>query len=169
MNRIFVGIDNGVTGAVAALAEDGRVVYLGPLPVVKIGSETVLDERLFRAQLAVLRKDYADSTMHVLVEPAQTFTPGSKALRSTWACWGAIRTVLNLEGYAWEPVNPQKWQRAMFSDHVRAVDQTAKNASIVVSQRLFPATKLLRTEKSRTPDSGLADALLIAEYGRRKR
>jgi hypothetical protein len=63
----------------------------------------------------------------------------------------------------------------MFADHLREVDQkedgkrAKKTASIVVAKRLFPNVNLARTEKSKTPDSGLADALLIAEYARRKR
>jgi hypothetical protein len=57
----------------------------------------------------------------------------------------------------------------MFADHIRAIDQDSKKASILVAKRLFPEIRLARTEKSKLPDSGMADALLIAEYARRKR
>ena len=80
-----------------------------------------------------------------------------------------------LDGYSWEPVNPQRWQRLMFADHVREVDQKVdgkarkKSASLIVAQRLFPKAVLTRTPKSKVPDLGLCDALLIAAYARRTR
>jgi hypothetical protein len=169
-DRLFIGIDNGISGACAALSPEGNVVYLAPLPVTKVGAMTVLDAAEFQIQLASLCDPYRP---HILIEPAQLFSAGIKGIASTWMCWGALRAILEISGYSWEPVNPQRWQREMFVDHVRAVDQKedkkAKQASILVAGRLFPGTKLVRTEKSRVPDSGLADALLIAEYARRKR
>lgn len=164
--RLFVGIDNGVTGALAALDEAGRVIALAPLPVTKIKSMTVLDGATFKSRLDALCNG---RRAHVLIEPAQMFTPGKKALASTWMCYGALRAILETSGYAWEPVGPQRWQKVMFADHVRAVDQDSKKTSILVAKRLFPDTRLSRTEKSKVPDSGMADALLIAEYARRKR
>jgi hypothetical protein len=91
------------------------------------------------------------------------------ALCSTWRCWGMIETVLELNKYRWEPINPALWQKAMFRGHVRTKDQDSKNVSIEVARRLFPNTSLVPTAKSRSPSSGLADALLIAEWARRNR
>jgi|SRR6516162_1669471 hypothetical protein len=170
MSKICIGIDNGVTGAMAALDSDGAIIYLAPLPTTVVGKWTQLDSGVFRTQLSGLIKD---QLAHILVEPAQMFTPGKKALASTWFCYGALTATL--AGYPWEPINPQRWQRVMFADHVRAVDQKAeggqrkKSASIIVAQRLFPRAILTRTPKSKVPDSGICDALLIAAYARRTR
>jgi hypothetical protein len=170
--RLYVGIDNGISGAMAALTTAGEIVHLAPLPVITVGRMTVLDAATFHRDLAELARDRRP---HILVEPAQLFSPGKKALTSTWMCYGALRAILEIGGYAWEPINPQTWQREMFAGHVREVDrkedgkQRKKTASIVVAQRLFPGAKLTRTEKSKTLDSGLADALLIASFCQRKR
>jgi hypothetical protein len=170
MSKIYIGIDNGVTGAMAALDSDGAIIYLAPLPTTVVGKWTQLNTTIFRTQLAELTRD---RSAHVLVEPAQLFSPGKKALCSTWMCWGMLQAVL--DGYPWEPINPQRWQRVMFADHVRAVDQKTegqqrkKSASIIVAQRLYPRANLARTLKSKVPDSGLCDALLIATYARRTR
>lgn len=40
--------------------------------------------------------------------------------------------------------------------------------SIVVAQRLFPGQTLLRSPRAKKPSDGMADALLIAEWGRRR-
>jgi hypothetical protein len=169
-NRLFVGIDNGISGAMAAISEQGEIAHLAPLPVRTIGRATFLDCPAFRDQLTKLTSGYRP---HILVEMAQMFSPGKKALASTWCCYGSLVAIL--DGYPWEPINPQTWQREMFAGHAREVDQKAdgkqkkKTASIVVAQRLFPGAKLVRTEKSKVPDSNLADALLIAAYCQRKR
>ena len=42
-----------------------------------------------------------------------------------------------------------------------------KNTSIDLCKRLFPDINLLATPRSRKPHDGMAEALLIAEYGRR--
>jgi hypothetical protein len=169
-DKLYVGIDNGVTGAMAALDAEGRIVHLAPLPVKTVGRMTTLDTSEFRAQLTKITNGYRP---HILVEAAQMFSPGKKALTSTWCCYGSLMALL--DGYPWEPINPQTWQREMFAGHVREVDQKEdgkqrkKTASIIVAQRLFPGAKLTRSEKSKVLDSNLADALLIASYARRKR
>lgn len=43
-----------------------------------------------------------------------------------------------------------------------------KQASIEVCRRLFPHTSLLATSRSRKEHDGMAEALLMAEYARRK-
>jgi hypothetical protein len=171
-DSLSIGIDNGITGAMAALAPNGEVVHLAPLPVTTVGSQSVLDAPAF---WQTLESVCAHSRPHILIEPAQIFSPGKKALCSTRACYGALRAILEVRGYPWEPVQPQRWQRVMFADHVREADQKEdarqrkKAASILVAQRLFPNVNLARTPKSKVPDPGLADALLIAEFCRRKR
>jgi hypothetical protein len=80
-----------------------------------------------------------------------------------------IETLLELNKYRWEPINPALWQKAMFRGHVRAKDQDSKNVSIEIARRLFPNTSPISNPKSRSPSSGLADALLIAEWARRNR
>lgn len=165
-DRLFIGIDNGISGAYAALTQDGLVVELAPLPVTKIKTATVLDVTVFKTILSEL---CSNKRPHILIESAQKFSRGKNALTSTWMCYGSLWTILEISGYAWEPVSPKKWQQAMFAEHVRTKDQSSKQASIYVAKHLFPETRLTRTEKSKKPDSGMADALLIAEYARRKR
>lgn len=41
-------------------------------------------------------------------------------------------------------------------------------ASIKKAQELFPDVSLLASDRCKRPHDGLADALLIAEYGRRR-
>jgi hypothetical protein len=68
-------------------------------------------------------------------------------------------------GIPYTPVLPQVWQREMLAD-VPGADTKAK--SVWLARRLFPSCSLLATPRSRKPHDGLADALLLAEWGRRK-
>lgn len=166
MEKIYIGIDNGVSGAYAALSKDGEVLCLRNLPVTIVGKDKRLDVVTLRADLAALA---IAKWPIIIAEQAQKFSPGKMALCSTWRSWGSIETVLDLNNYQWEPINPAAWQKVMFNGHVRAADQDSKNAAIVVAGRLFPNQSLLRTPGCKKPDSGLADALLISEFARRHR
>ena len=75
--------------------------------------------------------------------------------------FGFIQGLLTAYGIPFELVSPAKWKRefGVTSD---------KNTSIAVAQRLFPDVSLLRTERCRKPDDGIAEALLMAEYARRR-
>jgi hypothetical protein len=60
---------------------------------------------------------------------------------------------------------PQVWQKVM---HLGADSKLELKArSLQVCQRIFPGVSLLPTPKCRKPSDGMAEALLIAEYGRR--
>ena len=75
--------------------------------------------------------------------------------------WGRIMGVLDALRIPYELVRPQKWKKAfsVTSD---------KNSSIAVCKRLFPDVSLKRTERCVKDDDGMAEALLMAEYARRK-
>lgn len=75
--------------------------------------------------------------------------------------FGFIQGVLSALGIPFELVRPQKWKKEFSITR-------DKNTSIAVCKRLFPGASLLRTERSKKEDDNLAEALLLAEYARRK-
>jgi len=60
---------------------------------------------------------------------------------------------------------PRTWQKE-FWNSVAGYDTKAE--SVRIAKMLWPEQDFLRTPKCKTPDNGITDALLIAEYGRRK-
>lgn len=72
---------------------------------------------------------------------------------------GFIEGVLTAKDIAYDLVTPQKWKRhfSLGSD---------KGQSIEIAQKLFPNVSLMATPKSKKPSDGMAEALLIAQYGR---
>ena len=74
---------------------------------------------------------------------------------------GLIEGLLKAYGISYQMVPPQTWKKefSLSSD---------KAKSIEVCQKLFPDVSLLATERSRKPNDGIAEALLMAEYARRR-
>ena len=75
--------------------------------------------------------------------------------------FGFIRGVLTTTGIPYELVRPQKWKKEFSCT-------SDKNTAIAVAKRLFPGVNLRRTERCTKDHDGFAEALLMAEYARRR-
>lgn len=164
--KIYIGTDNGYSGAIAALKEDGDVILVEPFKIIKAGKTTRLDTIWLRDLLRRFR-DESGGSLIICAEQAQKFSPGKMALCSTWHCWGMFESVLSLESIPYQPVDPKKWQTVMFAGIPRGKDSDTKAISVEVCRRLYPSVPLLPTPRCSVPDSGMADALLIATYAKR--
>ena len=144
---IYIGIDPGKLGAMAILWQTGDVELI---PFDKAGYTN-----------AIARANETDECKccleHVSAMPRQ----GVTSTFSFGENFGWCQGILDAYGVSYELVRPLKWKRefSVTSD---------KNTSIEVCKRLFPDVSLKRTENCRKDDDGLAEALLLAEYARRK-
>lgn len=142
----FIGIDPGADGALAALLPGGDV------RVVPFSKDAYADEVAGLSGLVGLCM-----LEHVGAMPGQgvvsTFRFGEN--------FGWIQGLLDAEDVPYELVRPQKWKREFGCT-------SDKNTSIEVARRLFPDVDLRRTPRCTKPHDGIAEALLLAEYARRK-
>ena len=69
--------------------------------------------------------------------------------------------VLDAFRIPYELARPQKWKKEFSCT-------SDKNTSIEVAQRMFPNADLRRTPKCKGPHDGICEALLMAEYARRR-
>lgn len=156
-----MGVDPGKDGGIAVLEEDGQVLRLEVMPL--IGSEYDL-----LAIRALLNRIAQGTIPRLTVEKSQPMPPsvpgGSVANFQRGVCrgweWMAVALCL-----PYELVAPRTWQAAMLAG-LPAGDTKAR--SLLACQRLFPGVSLLRTAKCSKLHDGMADALLLAEWGRRK-
>jgi crossover junction endodeoxyribonuclease RuvC len=74
---------------------------------------------------------------------------------------GFIEGVIQAFGLSYQLVPPQTWKKefSLTGD---------KSNSIDVCRKLFPGVNLLATERCTKPHDGMAEAILMAEYARRK-
>lgn len=140
----IIGIDPGQSGGIVLL-EDGEPPHVHKMP------ETDGDVRDLLHELAVgLRTDVFAWLEQVGSMPGQGVSSSFKFGRN----FGFLAGVLTGLNIPHELVRPQKWQKAM-----GCLTGGDKNVSKAAAQRLWPRLKWTHA---------VADAALIAEYGRRQ-
>ena len=150
---IYIGVDPGSkSGAYAILGSDNSVKAFP------------WDNDRFVSHMRTLTiiRDADDEKVMAVVEKVNAIH--GQGISSTWAFaenFGYIQGVLHAFGIPFQLVPPRVWKKE-FS----LTSEKAK--SIEVCHRLFPDVNLKRTERSRIDDSNLAEALLMAEFARRK-
>lgn len=160
---IYVGVDPGVSGAIASIDADTMEIEVQPIPVISGTGRAQYNLVEIRNVLELAR---SQGDLFVTVEKLQPLPKkmgGAIAnyARGLAAGWSWMLTALCIPH---QLVAPRTWQSAMLAG---TSGSDTKQRSIVAAQRLFPGQSLKRTERSRKPDSGFSDALLLAAYGMR--
>jgi hypothetical protein len=163
---IYAGIDPGKRGAIAVLDATGLFLRVIAMPVVTApkgrDEYDVVEIRNFLAAI------HRGSGLFVVVErlhPMPGILGGAIANFSRGVARGFEWLLLAME-IPHLAVPSQVWQRSMF---VGTPGEDPKQRSILAAHSLFPSVPLRRSDRSRKDDDGFADALLLAEYGRRTR
>ncbi len=158
---IYLGIDPGLDGAVAAINARGKLIRIDDAPTLTVkrgkGSKRVyLEGRM----VAILQQYSAKEVSMVALENVHAMPgQGVTSMFSMGIGFGLWRGILAALGLPVTHVAPTSWKRDM------GIPTGAdKGASIVCALQLFPGADLRRKK-----DHGRADALLIAEYARRHR
>ena len=143
---IYIGIDPGKSGAMAIIFEGMDETVLVPF-----------DEQEYANVLRNLYGQPAKACLeHVGAMPGQ----GVTSMFNFGQNFGYIKGLLEAFQIPYELVRPQKWKKEFgISD---------KNSSVECCKRLFPGVDLRRTERCRKDDDNMAEALLMAEYARRR-
>lgn len=151
----IIGIDPGVSGGIAWIDDDRASAAKMPATPVDLvdllrglkvaGFDVVYMEKVQRGGLNRSKEGDGDKERKMGAKSAFTF--GHSV--------GVVVGVLAALGFRVELVTPQEWQRAM-----SCLTGGDKNVSKAAAQRIFPGFEGKITHAN-------ADALLIAEHGRR--
>lgn len=144
----IIGIDPGQKGGVAILCGCYASAY--PMPDTVKG---IVD----------LITSFASGGQYTLVvERAQAMPKqGVTGVFTYGQHFGAFEAIAACLDIPYISIPPREWKKAMGLN-------SDKTSSIVEAERLFPTTSLLPTDRCKKPSDGMAEALLIAEYGKRK-
>lgn len=150
--KIYIGIDPGKSGAMAVIRSSAH----SPEKIEVVP----FDAAQYSLTLARISSGVCPVTCcveKVGAMPGQ----GVVSMFNFGHNLGLIEGLLRAYGIPYQLVPPQTWKKefSLSSD---------KAKSIEVCQKLFPDVSLLATERSRKPNDGMAEALLMAEYARRK-
>jgi len=144
---IYVGVDVGKNGGYAIIYPNGIVV------------DAMVKGDFDESMRSVAE---ADEPIMCCVElvgamPGQ----GVTSMFNFGKSLGYIEGVLQALEIPYQLVSPRTWKKEFNLN-------SDKGKSIEVCQKLFPKVSLLATERSKKPHDGMAEALLMAEYARRK-
>lgn len=144
---IYVGIDPGKAGGYALIDDTGARVY-------------PWDDTRFIEDMRITVNRMDDTAIAAVEKVGAMPGNGSVSMFNFGQSYGFILGALMALGVPLQIVPPRKW-KAEFGLN------SDKAKSIEVCHRLFPGVSLRRTDKCRTDSDGLAEALLICEWGRR--
>ena len=168
---IFIGIDPGVSGAVAVLDGRSTILALDWTPTIKPAKKGSRREYVIADQVALLRgwvphpkvdPDEPRVVTRTIVALEKIHSMPAEGVASSFkggegfGIWKGIITAL---GLPLELVTPQAWKKAMMAG---MSGDKGKGASRIRAKELWP-----KAELNLVKDHNKADALLIAEHMRR--
>ena len=147
-----IGLDPGVNGGIAWIANGKACVEKMPETLQDLWE--LIDNIRLASQIEVGR--YYDNT-HIRAYLEQVHSSPQMGVKSAFTFgngFGHLEMALTAAGIPFERVRPQAWQKAL-----GCMTGGDKNVSKRKAQELFPHIKCTHAT---------SDALLIAEFGRRK-
>lgn len=145
MSKTIIGIDPGTNGGIAWI-QDGK-------PCVEKMPETLQDLWELILSIKFPTRNTFDEPKAYIESVHSSPQQGVKSAFTFGQGFGRLEMALTAAGIPFERVTPQKWQKAL-----GCLTKGDKNVSKRKAQELFPQLKITHAT---------ADAILIAEYGRR--
>jgi len=154
---MILGVDPGFSGGCAILSMGGEIRHAGIMPLVaKVLDFVSVGELIERFQVT-----------HCFLEKAQAFPKqGVVSSFNYGKHFGHLEAAVAMMKIPYSLVSPSIWTKEVHE----GIDKylPAKEKSHLAVTRLFPGFDLRKNARCKNPHEGIMDALLIAEYGRRK-
>jgi hypothetical protein len=156
-SKTYIGIDNGVSGAITIISNDNEIILHAKTPVKNCLNYTKkkafmnrVDFPKFKVLLEQAGKDTFCMIERPMLNPTR-FNASISALR----CLEATTILLEELQIPYQFLDSKEWQKELLPSGL--VKDELKVAADQVAQRLFPKQKIVN-----------ADSVLIAEYCLRK-
>ena len=142
----FIGIDSGAKGAVAMLSEEGGIeIY-------------PMDYRVLKE---ALKRWSEDDCICCLEKVGAMPKQGVTSMFNFGIAYGRLLQALEDFDIPYQEITPQRWKKEFGLN-------SEKVKSIETAHKLFPNANLRPTERCRVDNDGMAEALLMACYAKRK-
>ena len=168
MQRDFnIGIDIGKKGAIVVLAREPWTKAIDPIVMPIIGDQVDYHE------LYDILSRYAKTNCHVIFEKLGViFGTGKSTAFSMGHQAGAVEMACIALRIPYTKVPAKQWQKEMFQgvDEITKPGKSSRDTkamALIAAKRLFPDFKMT-FGRATTPHDGVVDALLMAEYCKRK-
>lgn len=181
-DKIFIGIDPGSAGAMCVMWPQADTNPFDPFIPGHITLLSFETENPYKIADTLRRAKERGRPIVAVEDVHSRHNQGVKSTFTFGYNVGTIHGILIALSIPYVTVRPQEWQSEVWvrQDKVMLPGATKedgrkspskadpKKTSINAARRLFPDVSLMRTQKCTVPSDGLADALLICEYARRK-
>jgi len=165
---VHIGIDNGISGSIGILTEDGGAKFYHT-PVMKLlhytkqkqffsRIDTEKLERLFRSFLCPELTQVSLLSSFVFLERPMVNPMRFKATESALRAYEATLIVLERLRIGYRVIDSKEWQKQLLPTGIKGSSEL-KKASLDIGKRTFPQIDFTGFTDS--------DGLLIAEYNRR--
>lgn len=172
MAKVRIGIDVGKDGGIAVFVDDQLINY-GVTP--NIGTQIDLKHiSTILNRYCPIEDDY-----HVVIEDVHAlFGSSAKATFNFGWSLGILEGIVTALSIPYTKVAPKEWQKELWrgvttiykpskgESKRKSVD--TKATSLLSAQRLFPLIDFRKSDRAKKPHDGIVDAILLAEYCRRK-
>jgi hypothetical protein len=173
---VYAGIDIGKEGAIAII-RDGEIITF-PMPKIKTELDLHQLGRIISTEISPLSELMEGNKVHIVFEKLGVIFGSSKQTAFSMGMQaGAVETFCICGEIPYTKVRAVDWQKDMFQglDQITKPSKTGKKEvrdtkamALVAIKRIFPKLKLTFGERATKPHDGLIDAVLMAEYARRK-
>lgn len=158
----ILGIDNGLDGGLVIIDDEheDKILMKEIMPTIIVKkSKREYDAPMIKSLINYRNVD------HAFIEKAQAMPgQGTVSMFMTGYGYGMIRGIISAMGIPYTLVHPKTWQKEMFRDLPKT---DTKSMSVIVCKRLWPKADWRASERCRKSHTGLCDAAMISEYGRR--
>jgi len=163
---IYIGIDPGLDGGIAALIppsnENQRTeVNLTKTPVIGGKDYDIQDMKRILSTYRMIGFDMFCTIENQISMPGQGLTSTLQTGKG-FGIWLGLLAGLEIP---YQVIAAISWQKKLFTGVKGNLNTKAK--SEVIAKRLFPNADFRKSDRARVANDGLTDAACIAEYGRR--
>ena len=156
----YIGIDPGLSGGIAFINSGDHFAFV--MPTISLSKKQVLDN----LTVSQLFSGLDHTQCYAILEQQQAMPKqGVTSMFSIGYGFGALKQCLVDFTIPHEVVRAQIWQKEF---GISGRKGNTKTQALRICQDLFPYLILLATERSKKPHEGIVDAVLIAEYARRR-
>ena len=153
---LYLGIDPGLSGAIALVDSDGGLAMLEDMPTMARGNGRVRHEVDAGGIAHLLRPHATDVTFGIVESASARPGQGVASMFSLGHSFGVVTSVLSCLNIAYELLAPTKWKRL-------AELPADKALVLAAARRRWPGAPLTRVK-----DHGRAEALFMALLAMRR-
>lgn len=165
--NLYVGIDPGMSGGLAAIGDD--IVMVTSMPVIKGtkgGTKNAIDVRGIKEWFAKLKNGGGRELRKiktVVIEKVHAMPKqGVTSSFNFGVNYGIVQGVVGAIGLPLVFVTPQAWKKEILAGTLKD-----KSAAIQYVRGKYPDVSLRQTERCRVDHDGMAEAICMAEYAKR--